>query len=209
MTESAPRRRMENPAIFVCDLQEKFRNAIYKFDQIVLTTKKVLSVAEKLQIPVFVTTQNQSKLGTTVSDLQPFLGTSLVQASIDKTRFSMWVPELASAFHASTKSPAPRDVVLVGIETHICITQTTLDLLAQGHRVYVLADGVSSCNPEEVGVALARLRGAGAIITTSESWIFECMGDAGIAEFKGVATVIKETKEETKAVLKELLPAKI
>lgn len=72
--------------------------------------------------------------------------------------------------------------VIVGIESHICVTQTALDLLQDGHAVYVIADGVSSCNKEEVPIALARLRQAGAVVTTSESWIYECAGDAAIDE---------------------------
>jgi nicotinamidase-related amidase len=72
--------------------------------------------------------------------------------------------------------------VIVGIESHICVAQTTIDLLANGHKVYVLADGVSSCNPQEVPIALDRLRKEGAVVTTSESFLFECMGDAGINE---------------------------
>ncbi len=71
----------------------------------------------------------------------------------------------------------------MGIETDICVTQTALDLLAEGHRVFVIADGVSSCNEGERGVALARLRAEGAVVTTSESWLYECMGDAGIPEY--------------------------
>lgn len=63
------------------------------------------------------------------------------------------------------------------------MTQTTLDVLAEGHKVYVLADGVSSCNPQEVPLALARLRAAGAVITSSESFLYECMGDAAIPEY--------------------------
>lgn len=72
--------------------------------------------------------------------------------------------------------------VIVGIETHICVTQTALDLLHEGHKVYVIADGVSSCNKEEIPVALARLRSEGVVVTTSESWMYECVGDAGIEE---------------------------
>ena len=78
--------------------------------------------------------------------------------------------------------PTPLECVIIGIETHICVTQTALDLLREGHKVYVLADGVSSCNKEEIPIALARLRAEGAVVTTSESWIYECMGDAGIEE---------------------------
>ncbi|KIN06765.1 hypothetical protein OIDMADRAFT_21722 [Oidiodendron maius Zn] len=75
--------------------------------------------------------------------------------------------------------------IIVGIESYICPTQMTLDALAHGQKVYVLADGVSSCNPEEVPIALARLRAAGAIVTTSESFMYELMGDASIPEVQG------------------------
>ncbi|KAI0153977.1 isochorismatase [Pestalotiopsis sp. NC0098] len=170
--QGTPQRRLQRPAIFVCDLQDKFRNAIWNFDKIVLTTKKVLRFAEVLQIPVYVTTQNKPKLGETVPELQPLL---------------------------------EKAVVIVGIESHICVTQTALDLLASGHKVYVLADGVSSCNKEEIPIALDRLRTAGAVVTTSESWMYECMGDAGIAEFRDVARVVKETSNDTKTVLGALL----
>lgn len=99
----------------------------------------------------------------------------------------------------------PSEIVIVGIESHICVTQTTLDALREGHKVYILADGVSSCNKEEIPIALERLRREGAVVTTSESWIYECMGDAGIEEFKGIAGVVKEYSGQTKEVLGTLL----
>ena len=88
-------------------------------------------------------------------------------------------------------------MILVGIESHICVTQTTLDLLERGHKVYILADGVSSCNKEEVPIALKRLAREGAVVTTSESMLYEIMGDAGIKEFKAIATLVKEEKDRT------------
>lgn len=94
--------------------------------------------------------------------------------------------------------------VIVGIESHICVTQTALDLLQDGHKVYIIADGVSSCNKEEVPIALARLRHEGAVVTTSESWMYECVGDAGIAEFREIIKVVKETHQSTKDVLQTL-----
>jgi len=75
--------------------------------------------------------------------------------------------------------------------------------------VYVLADGVSSANKEEVAIAMDRLRNAGAVVTTSESWIYECMGDAGIPEFRGMVGVMKDTMRDTKAALQGLLGSKI
>ncbi|KAI0011793.1 isochorismatase [Xylariaceae sp. FL0662B] len=204
-------RRLQNSAIFVCDMQEKFRNAIWQFDKIILTTQKVLRAAHTLDIPIYVTTQNAARLGATVPELQPLIADAAAQA--DKTRFSMMVPEIAPHF-ASPPSPSPsssdphtspREVVIVGIESHICVTQTALDLLRAGHRVYVLADAVSSCNRQEVPLALARLRAAGAAVTTSESWLYECMGDAAIPEFRDLARLVKETAADTKTVLGALL----
>lgn len=112
----------------------------------------------------------------------------------------MWTPEVQTALAGKKQISA----VIVGIESHICVTQTSLDLLAAGHKVYVLADGVSSCNKEEVPIALARLRAEGAVVTTSESWLYECMGDAAIVEFRDIAKLVKETKEATKAGLEVL-----
>lgn len=200
----------------------------------VLTTKKVLRAAEALQIPVYVTTQNRARLGDTVSDLAPFLapaaptsgdsGSSssnnpsgpLCRAYADKTIFSMWIPALTSQLPAppapssssSSSSPPspPANIVLVGIESHICITQTALDAQRAGHRVYVLADGVSSCNKEEVPIALARLRAEGVTVTTSESWLYETVGDAGLPEFKSVIGIVKDTMQDTKAALAALAP---
>ena len=93
----------------------------------------------------------------------------------------MMVPELRNALIQA--SPHPYQIAIVGIETHICVTQTALDLLTEGHRVYIIADGVSSCNQAERGIALERLRAEGAIVTSSESWLYECMGDASIPEY--------------------------
>ncbi|KAL8732024.1 MAG: hypothetical protein Q9166_002976 [cf. Caloplaca sp. 2 TL-2023] len=151
-----------------------------------------------LNIPVYVTTQNAARLGSICSELS--LPSSAFQA--DKTAFSMMVPSLRSALASASSSPF--QIAIVGIESHICVTQTALDLLAEGHRVYVLADGVSSCNEGERGVALRRLQGEGAVVTTSEGWLYECMGDASIGEFKAIAGLVKETKESTKDAVQTL-----
>jgi isochorismate hydrolase len=116
----------------------------------------------------------------------------------------MITPEIQSKLPQQQDSSPPLDAIIVGIETHICVTQTTLDLLALGHRVYILADGVSSVNPEEREVALARLRDAGAIVTTSESIIFEILRDAKQEGFKAINALVKESKEDTKLALGSL-----
>jgi nicotinamidase-related amidase len=96
----------------------------------------------------------------------------------------MLVPEVITAVQELERNLHDKeklDCIVIGIETHICVLQTSLDLLARGHRVYVVQDAVSSCNAEERGVALARLRQEGVRVTSSESLIYEIMGDAGDA----------------------------
>ncbi|KAI9838742.1 MAG: hypothetical protein M1838_004534 [Thelocarpon superellum] len=155
----------------------------------------MLRASEILGIPVLVTTQSASKLGPTCHELS--LEHAL--AVVDKTAFSMYVPGIRTHL-----PPPPAEIVIVGIETHICVTQTTLDLLVAGYHVYVLADGVSSCNAPEVGIALRRLAREGAVVTTSESFLYEVMGDASIADFRQIAALVKDTKASTKASLEGL-----
>ncbi|KAL5370954.1 hypothetical protein PMIN02_012979 [Paraphaeosphaeria minitans] len=155
-----------------------------------------------LQIPVLATTQNKARLGETVPELMldaPAGIKTLVHA--DKTLFSMLTPEVRTAM-ASLASPL--SCVIVGIESHICVTQTALALLREGHTVYVIADGVSSVNKEEVPIALARLRHAGAQVVTSESWMYEAVGDANTPEFKELIKLVKESAQSTRESLQAL-----
>lgn len=152
---------IERPALFVCDIQTKFSKAIYQWSNVIATSQKMLKAAEILSMPVYYTTQLRAKLGDTVDELKipnPAL-------DVDKSLFSMCLPEILERLQPKSS------IALVGIESHICVTQTTLDLLKHGHKVYVIADGVSSCNKEEVPLALQRLRAVGATVTTSESFV--------------------------------------
>jgi hypothetical protein len=166
-------------------------------DTRIITTQKLIKAASIFDIPIYATTQNRARLGETCPELS--IPNAIEHA--DKTKFSMWIPAIEQHFSSSS----PSEVIIVGIESHICVTQTTLDLLDNGHKVYVIADGVSSCNPQEIPIALARLRAAGAIVTTSESFLYEYMGDASIPEFKAIARVVKENSAKTKDVMSTLL----
>lgn len=189
---------IRRPALFVCDMQEKFTTAIHGFSHVSATTSKLLKFAQLLDFPIYYTTQLRSKLGVTVPALQLPADTRNVAIDTDKSMFSMCVPEILD--HLAPES----SVALVGIESHICVTQTALDLMARGHAVYVMADGVSSCNKEEVPIALRRLAREGATVTTSEGFMYQLVRDAGVESFKAFATLVKETKEETKAALRAL-----
>ena len=83
----------------------------------------------------------------------------------------------------------------------MCVLQTCLDLLKADFQVYAISDGISSCNKEEIPIAIARMRQEGVRVTTSESWLYEVMMDSGRPEFKELLTVVKATKESTKEAL--------
>ncbi|CAD6444933.1 2b035036-f2e1-48f2-b4de-16eb012f390d [Sclerotinia trifoliorum] len=196
MTEHVGR-RLHRPALFICDVQEKFRKAIWEYEKVIATTQKMIKASDILHIPIYATTQNRARLGETCAELS--IPNAVEHA--DKTAFSMWIPSISRHFDTGT----PAEVIIVGIESHICVTQTSLDLLSNGHKVYILADGVSSCNPQEIPIALERLTAAGAIVTSSESIMYEIMGDASIPEFKAIATLVKESSASTKDAMTALL----
>jgi len=117
-----------------------------------------------------------------------------------KTSFSMLTPKVISLL----EERAIRHVVLFGIESHVCVLQTALDFLARRYHVHIISDGVSSCNKEEVPLALERMRQTGAQITTSESFSFQMLADSASPNFKAFSALIKEEKERTTKTLQTL-----
>ncbi|GJJ07707.1 hypothetical protein Clacol_001912 [Clathrus columnatus] len=162
-----------------------------------------------MDIPILATEQNPKGLGASVPELTNSLSSlpgQLNMGVFSKSLFSMITPEVHDAIYK--RSPGVRSIVLFGIESHVCVLQTALDLLEKGYDVHVLADGVSSCNKEEVPFALERMRQAGAQITTSESISFQLMVDSASPNFKALANIIKEEKLFTKNTLQTLLPTR-
>ncbi|ORX91193.1 Isochorismatase hydrolase, partial [Basidiobolus meristosporus CBS 931.73] len=150
-----------------------------------------VTAAEQLDIPVVVTEQNPKALGNTVSELD----ISRARCNLEKNKFSMFLPEVKELLEKELKT---KSVVLFGIESHVCVLQTCLELLEHDYDVHVLADGVSSMNYPEIDIALARMRQAGASITTSESILFQLLGDAKHEKFKGISKLTKEYQQATK-----------
>lgn len=190
-------------AFLLCDLQVAFRTAIWNFDDVEATAGKMLRAAKIFDIPVLLTEQNPKALGATVPTLpfEPLREANLVHGPWAKKKFSMFIPEV----EACLKEKGVQDVVLFGIETHICVLQTALDLLRESYSVHVLADGVSSCNKGERAIALSTMQQAGARITTSESVLYQLMEDANDPRFKQFVTLIKEEKERTLQTTANLL----
>ncbi|KAJ2992300.1 Isochorismatase domain-containing protein 1 [Globomyces sp. JEL0801] len=186
----------KSTCFFLCDIQEAFRNLIYSNPQVIATADKMIKASNLLNIPLVVTEHYPKGLKHTVSEL------NIQSAKVfEKTKFSMWTTEVENHVKEELKS---KSVVLFGIETHVCVLQTTLDLLEANMEVYVVLDGVSSQNPEERSVAIKRMRDAGAVVTTSETILFQLMGDARHPNFKAVSNLVKETKDSTKLGLTAL-----
>ncbi|KAJ1679884.1 hypothetical protein EV182_001126 [Spiromyces aspiralis] len=180
---SLGRLHRSSTVFFVCDIQEKFRSGIHAFPCMVSVAQKMIKAAHILDVPYIVTEQYSKGLGFTV----PELDTSKAVGVYDKTKFSMIIPEVT----AKLQELKSKSVVIFGIET-------VLDLLEQEYDVHVLADGVSSMSVPEIQVALNRMAQAGAIITSSESVIFQLAQDSNDPKFKQISALVKEYQQSAR-----------
>ncbi|KAJ2343528.1 hypothetical protein IWW50_003562 [Coemansia erecta] len=169
---------------FLCDVQERFRSGIHAFESLVQVAQKMSKFSQLVSIPLIVTEQYSKGLGKTVSEI-PTDHAVLIE---DKSKFSMITPQVA----AKLKELKAQSVVLYGIESHVCVLQTCLELLDGDYDVHVLADGVSSMNAPEIDIAVNRMARAGAHVVSSESVMFQLTGDSLSPDFKAVSGLVKE-----------------
>ena len=176
-----------NSVLMVIDIQEKLTTAMPKGvrDRVIEQVEVLLTAAEALSVPVLVTEQYPRGLGHTEAALRNKLPPD--SPVIEKTQFSSAQVEAVTDALQGMKR---KQIFLAGMETHICVLQTALDLLKQGYEVYVIEDAVSSRAKGNQFNALQRLRLAGAVITNVESLLFEWLGDASHPEFKNLAKLI-------------------
>lgn len=178
---SSPKLDRDRAALVVIDVQEGFRKAIEGFDHIAAATATLIRGAEALGVPVVVTEQYPKGLGATVPEVAEVLpeGTR----PIEKTVFS--------AAAADGFDLGGRDQALVcGIETHVCVNQTVLDLLDDEVEVHVAEDAVGSRSAANRAVGLDKAERAGAWRTSVETALFELLGRAGSDEFKTVQRLV-------------------
>eukprot|EP00741_Cyanophora_paradoxa_P016612 tig00020930_g16042.t1 len=174
----------KDTALLVCDVQEKFRNVIDKFPNVVHVSKRMVAAAKLLDMPVIVTEQYPEKLGKTVSEIDLAPDTPV----FGKKKFSMIIPEV----EAKLREKNVKSALICGLETHVCVLQTFLDLSERGIEVHLLMDGVSSSRPLERYIAMERMRTAGATLTTSESALFQLIGSADHPKFREISALVKE-----------------
>lgn len=184
MTRVPDRMNPDDTVLLVVDLQDKLLPAIHEADACVEQCRRMIEAAKVLGVPLLVTEQYPSGLGATCAVLRDALGGA---ETFEKTAFSSCVEPLV----ARLRELARPNVVVVGIETHVCVQQTVLDVLRLGYTAYVCADAVGSRRPLDRDMAVARMRQAGAIITTIESVIFELTGEAATETFRRVLRIVK------------------
>ncbi|KAH8234382.1 hypothetical protein KR038_008764 [Drosophila bunnanda] len=171
----------------LCDIQEKFRLGMPLFDNMVKNADKLTKAGKALDVPLIVTEHYPKGLGQTVAQLD----VSHAKLVSDKTLFSMFTPEVKAVIK-DIFNDKPKDVVLYGLETHICMEQTAIDLLEENINVYIVADCCSSRLNQDRDLALDRLRQAGCVITTSESVIFDLVRDAKNVKFDAIRKLVSQ-----------------
>src|SRR5262245_17256481 len=170
--------------LLVIDLQEKLLVKIPSSDAVVRNTAFLIDAARLLEVPVQATEQYPKGLGPTTPELAKRL-----PERPDKVAFSCCaVPSVVEAFRRNAR---PK-VVLAGIETHVCVQQTALDLLAQGFQVAIPVDAVGSRYAIDHDYALRRLERAGAVLTTAETVAFEWVGGADHPRFREISKLVQE-----------------
>lgn len=176
----------ERAALAVIDMQEAFRPVIPDFHQVAVSIGKAVQGARLLEVPILVTEQYPRGLRHTAQEILPHLPSGA--SVLEKMCFSANDLE---QFRSALIEHNIGQVIVCGIEAHICVSQTVMDLLANGLDVHLLVDCITSRKPDSKQVALSRLTQAGAVQSNLEMALFEMMGTAESPQFKAVQNLIK------------------
>jgi nicotinamidase-related amidase len=172
-------------ALLIVDVQQKISAVMLHREQVVSSIVKLIKGCQIFKVPIFITEQYPQGLGPT----EPAILQALEGAQpFQKMTFSCGGAE---ALIDEFKNRGVHQVVVTGIECHVCVQQTALDLLARGFQVHLPKDAVSSRKTLDYETALQRMANSGAVLTTVESVLFELLERAGAPEFKEVSKLIK------------------
>lgn len=174
-------------ALIVIDIQEKLLPPIFQKEQLIKNSQILIRLAGILKIPVLLTTQYTKGLGPTVAEVASLLrGTE----PIDKQMFSCFGSDVFCSM--IKRLPGNRNTVLLcGMESHICVTQTALSALQEGYIVHVASDAVSSRTEWNWKIGLERMKSAGAVISSTEMMMYELLRSSGAPAFKELLPYLK------------------
>jgi nicotinamidase-related amidase len=176
-------------AVIVVDIQDRLASAMPEAQrtEVVRAARILIESARLLGAPVLATEQYPKGLGPTVAELHELLVLAGAKR-FDKTDFSACD---ASGFAEALKATGAKAVVLVGMESHVCVYQTARDLVARGYQVYVPIDGVASRRDDHRAAGLSLCERAGAVRTTAESVAFDWLAGSGSDAFKQISKLIR------------------
>jgi len=173
-------------ALVIIDVQEKLFPHVHEWDRMLARIDLLVFAAKLMGIPVLLTEQYPRVLGNTIQEIRQALPEIQPLTKMD---FSC-VP--APGFAERLSSTHRDQIVLAGIEAHVCVAQTALDLASRGGNVIIVADAVSSRRPLDAQIALRRLEQSGLTLSTAEAVVFEWLRRAGTEEFKAIQPRLKQ-----------------
>jgi nicotinamidase-related amidase len=178
--------RPEDCALAVIDIQEKLLTQIFEKERVLRNAQLLIRLAEILSLPIIVSTQYEKGLGKTVDGISSMLPET---KPLDKLEFGCFGN---SEYCSAVGKLANRTTLLLcGIESHICVTQTSLGALNQGLNIHVAADAVSSRTELNWKLGLNRMQAAGAVLSSTEMMIYELLGRSGTPAFKEMLRHLK------------------
>ncbi len=177
---------IEESVLLVVDVQGKLASLMYDHERLFANLERMIRAAQLLELPILWTEQAPEKIGETVEPIKNLLFPVL--KPIHKKSFSCYrCPEFLEHLKAINR----RQIIVVGIETHVCVYQTVCDLRTHGYDVHLIADAVSSRTQDNKELAIARMRDEGATIATAEMTMCELLKTSEHPKFKAIMTNIK------------------
>lgn len=171
-------------ALLIVDLQYRLVQVMHEQDKLKRRAARLVQGSNILGIPQLVTEQYPRGLGETIEEVARFIKPQCIE---EKTRFSAYIHPIRQRLSELNVD----SVVIAGVEAHVCVLRTSLDLMQAGYRVYPVWDAISSRREEDKQAARERLTQAGAVPTTVESALFEWLGDADDSRFSKIQELIK------------------
>jgi nicotinamidase-related amidase len=176
---------VENTVLVVIDVQGNLAQLMHEKDLLFENVQKIIKGAQILAIPMVVTEQNPRGLGPTVPEIAYLLADI---EPIDKMSFSCCG---SARFMEELRATSRKQVLIAGIEAHVCVYQTTMELLHLGYEVQIVADAISSRVASNKEIALGKMSAGGAALTSTEMALFELLRTAESGKFKEILRIVK------------------
>jgi len=172
----------EDCLLLVIDIQERLMPVICNNEEVFRNANRLIKGMEILGVPVIVTEQYPNGLGSTCKEIELTDGLKV----LEKITFSCFQNDnIKDSLHGK------KQIIICGVEAHICVLKTALDLLDEGYEVHLIADAISSRTLENKAIAVERMKQSGAFIASAEMILFQLLDKAGTDEFKLISKLIK------------------